>query len=194
MSSTNAQIRAAIVDAQVEEIEESNRITRDARQELDKLLRMDSPSQLTHKDDEISLAFEPHYDAVQQVSAEKSIRIARGATRQILLIGTGECLNAAIHKHERIYSMEIIHSVHGKVSVICHNLPFPCSLEFQRSGSSWNGYYRSYTTSADIAANIKVNLRASQRSGSVWVLSLGLGHYLLEIRPGKTLVVTHKVG
>jgi hypothetical protein len=131
-------------------------------------------------------------DAVP-VCTETSIRIARGATRQMLFIGTGERLNSAIHTREPVCSVEITHSADGKVSVTCRDVPFNCAVEFERGGDRWNGF-RSYTTYTSIAANKKVNLLASQRSGGVWSLKFVGRHYRLVIRPGETLNVTHKAG
>ena len=136
--------------------------------------------------------FDANADAVP-VSTETSIRIARGVTKQMLFIGTGERLNSTIHAREPICSVEITHSADGKVSVTSRDVPFICSIEFERAADRWNGF-RSYTTYASIAANKKVNLLASQRSGGVWMLKFVGRRYRLEIRPGETLVVTHKVG
>jgi hypothetical protein len=114
-----------------------------------------------------------------KVHVETSIRIARGATRQMLLTASGERLNPTTHTREPVCSVEITNQTDGKVSVVCRDTPFPCVLAY---GSTYNS----------IAANKRVKLRANQRNGGAWVLNVR--HYRLEITPGETLVVTHKGG
>ncbi|MDR3616600.1 MAG: hypothetical protein P4L53_23775 [Candidatus Obscuribacterales bacterium] len=138
---------------------------------------------------EPALNFEAHAPAHQ----ETSIRIARGATRQMLFIGSGERLNSAIHAREVTCSLEFTHQADGKVSVICRDTPFIYSIAFESAGDRYNSF-RSYTTYNSLTANKRQNLLATQRTGGVWVLQFVGRNYRLDICPGETLVVTHKAG
>jgi hypothetical protein len=129
--------------------------------------------------DKPTLNFEAHAPAHK----ETSIRIARGATRQMLFIASGERLDPTLHQREHTYSVEIKHEANGKVSVICGDTPFICSIAFERTGDRYS-----------LAPNKRKNLLAMERTGGVWVLKFVGRNYRLEICPGDTLVVTHKAG